>query len=112
MGKNKKSSGEDLQRLSIRVSKEIHQIISDIRSLWAVTDDIHNKLNALDSYLGLYVEWKGDKYRFNKYLEEKFNTKDKEDKPKEIKQKNEKQNIDVKKRKQERYRKVAENARR
>ena len=48
--------------------KELETVISNMINHLRF---IEEKLNALDSLFGLYLEWKKDKDKFNKFVEKK-----------------------------------------
>ena len=49
--------------------KEIESVISGLINH---VRHLEEKLNALDSLFGLYLEWKKDKDKFNKFVEDKI----------------------------------------
>ena len=49
--------------------KEIETVMSNVINHINTIDE---KLNALDSLFGLYLEWKKDKDTFNKFIETKL----------------------------------------
>ena len=63
--------------------QEIEKVISAlIRHVHALDE----KISAIDSLFGLYLEWKKDKNEFNKFVETKIKKyNEKEDKPGETK---------------------------
>ena len=66
--------------------KEIETVMSNMINHIQAVDE---KLNALDSLFGLYLEWKKDKDIFNKFVETKIKNyqskKDSENEPGETK---------------------------
>ena len=63
MGKNKRATRKELEEIVQEIGKRQHAFES-----WVQT-----AFNALDSYMGLYVEWKGDGIEFPEYVKKKFN---------------------------------------
>ena len=58
--------------------KEIETVISKLITHVQILEE---KLNAVDSLFGLYLEWKKDKDTFNKFVEDRvkeFNNKENE----------------------------------
>ena len=58
--------------------KEIETVMSNMINHIQAVDE---KLNALDSLFGLYLEWKKDKDTFNKFVEDRvkeYNNKENE----------------------------------
>ena len=62
--------------------KEIETVISKLISHVQMLDE---KLNALDSVFGLYLEWKKETDKFNKFVEKKVKKHQKENEPGETK---------------------------
>ena len=62
--------------------KEIETVISKLISHVQMLDE---KLNALDSLFGLYLDWRKDKDKFNKFVENKVKSYNKENEPGETK---------------------------
>ena len=62
MGKNKRATRKELEDI-------VREIIGELGRL-------RTAFSALDSYVGLYVEWKGDKITFPQYLQSKFENKE------------------------------------
>ena len=59
MGKNKRATRKELEDV-------IEAIVREVQTL-------KTAFSALDSYVGLYVEWKGDSIEFPEYIKKKFN---------------------------------------
>ena len=51
--------------------KEVETVISNMINHLKFLDE---KIGALDSLFGLYLEWKKDKDKFNKFVEDKIKT--------------------------------------
>tara|TARA_R100001086_G_scaffold208026_1_gene123835 strand:- start:992 stop:1285 length:294 start_codon:yes stop_codon:yes gene_type:complete len=49
--------------------KELEEVISDIIQ---ELGSLRTMINALNSYVGFYIEWKGDKITYNEALKKKF----------------------------------------
>ena len=49
--------------------KELEEVISDIIQ---ELGSLRTMMNALNSYVGFYIEWKGDKITYNEALKKKF----------------------------------------
>ena len=62
--------------------KEIETVISTLISHVQMLEE---KLGALDSLFGLYLNWKKDKDKFNKFVEDKVKKYQKEVEPGETK---------------------------
>ena len=62
--------------------KEIETVISKLISHVQMLDE---KLNALDSLFGLYLDWKNETDKFNKFVESKVKKYKKENEPGETK---------------------------
>ena len=62
--------------------KEIETVISTLISHVQMLEE---KLGALDSLFGLYLDWKKDKDKFNKFVEDKVKKYQKEVEPGETK---------------------------
>ena len=62
--------------------KEIETVIS---TLINHVRYVEQKLGALDSLFGLYLDWKKDKDKFNKFVEEKVGAHKEENEPGETK---------------------------
>ena len=58
MGKAKKATRKELKKV-------IGEIIHELQNM-------QTAFTALDNYVGLYVEWKGDKVKFPEYLQKRF----------------------------------------
>ena len=58
MGKAKKATRKELEKV-------IGEIIHELQNM-------QTAFTALDNYVGLYVEWKGDKVKFPEYLQKRF----------------------------------------
>ena len=62
--------------------KEIETVISTLISHVQMLEE---KLGALDSLFGLYLDWRKDKDKFNKFVEDKVKKYQKETEPGETK---------------------------
>ena len=58
MGKNKRATRKELEEV-------VGAVIEELRTL-------KTAFTALDSYVGLYVEWKGDSIEFSEHIKNKF----------------------------------------
>ena len=63
MGKVKRATRKELEKV-------VGEIIQELQSL-------RTAFIALDNYVGLYIEWKGDKIAFPDYIQKKFNESEK-----------------------------------
>ena len=63
MGKVKRATRKELEKV-------VGEIIKELQSL-------RTAFIALDNYVGLYIEWKGDKIEFPDYIQKKFNEPEK-----------------------------------
>tara|TARA_R110002020_G_scaffold434559_1_gene644697 strand:- start:308 stop:586 length:279 start_codon:yes stop_codon:yes gene_type:complete len=89
MGQNKRATRKELEKV-------VGQIIGEITNL-------RNGFQALDGYIGAYVEWKNDRPKFEEHLSRMM-----KEKQFEINDKKEPMSNDKKDTKKSRYEKVSE----